>query len=147
MSSSLLAAAAFLAGLAALTAPAAAQAEPRFADAGELHRACAALAAKTRYGEPAPKSDPCRSYLFEFMTAYRARMEQRLNDYIAGAPHAEMEGPCFRIEGFVSFAQIASQVSAYGDANPESLTGAPDELTLKALAANHPCPPGEAYGG
>jgi hypothetical protein len=125
-----------------LIAAAAPASPPAAPTAKELHAACTDLAARTANGAKAAAGDPCRDFLFDFMTRFRDDEQARRELYLSGAgPYSAPEGPCFQIEGFVSFGDMAGLVAAYGSDRPASLDSSAGLLVLEALAKAYPCTP------
>lgn len=83
----------------------------------------------------------CGKYLFDWFTEFAALDEERRRTYLEGGPYAAPDGPCFRIEGEISFREIAALVANKVDNEPALGEASASEALQAALAEHYPCPP------
>lgn len=85
----------------------------------------------------------CGKFLFDWFTEFAAQDEERRRIYLEGGPYTEPPGPCFRLEGEISFRDMAGAVADQIEQSPALANVTPGEAVQAALAATYPCPPAE----
>lgn len=85
----------------------------------------------------------CGKFLFDWFTEYAAQEEERRRIYLEGGPYVEAPGPCFRLEGDISFRDMAGTIADHMEQNPALSGVTAGEAVQAALAARYPCPPAE----
>lgn len=119
-----------------LCAPAAAA---DMTDGRSLSNACEVLRSVTADGSKAPANDPCRSWLFNFFSAYKKDYDARFAAYLSGMSTDRDTGPCFRPPDFISFVDVAGLVVAQGKSRPELLDAPAEQLVMESMSAAYPC--------
>ncbi len=108
-------------------------------DGRSLSDTCEALRAATADGSKASANDPCRSWLFNFFSAYKEDYDARFAAYLSGQSANRDAGACFRPPDFVSFVDVAGLVVAQGKSRPELLDAPAEQLVLEAMSTAYPC--------
>ncbi|HRK70248.1 MAG TPA: hypothetical protein PLA85_01580 [Micropepsaceae bacterium] len=85
----------------------------------------------------------CGKFLFDWFTEFAAQDEERRRLYLEGGPYVEAPGPCFRLEGEISFREMAGVIADQIDLNADLAGLSPGEAVQASLAARYPCPPAE----
>lgn len=85
----------------------------------------------------------CGKFLFDWFTEFAALEEERRRVYLEGGPYTEPSGPCFRLQGDISFREMAGVIADQVDQREELASAPPGEAVQASLAAHYPCPPVE----
>ncbi|NWH08774.1 MAG: hypothetical protein HXY22_09070 [Alphaproteobacteria bacterium] len=98
-----------------------------------LAKACRAYMDNT-----ANRDDPCRHFIMDYMTQFKAQQDLELEALLKGQPR-DPNAPCIRMPDFISYGDLARLVVARIEANAGLGQGTAAELMQATLVYNFRC--------